>query len=94
MQFLFLLDLNGAQLTSEQLELMASERAQSQSLYGAEVVRQVWSRADKPGACMIVEAADSDSAMTSIQSLPLVNCGALKATQIPLRAYSGFLPPK
>jgi len=90
MQFLFAMRVkeDAAQVTSEQL---GTEVSYVREIYAMDVVRQVWSRADVAGACLLIEAANEDAAHAAIEGLPLMKAGKLKVeTFIPLRPYRGF----
>jgi muconolactone delta-isomerase len=61
-------------------------------LYADGTIRQIWRRAEG-GACMLTEAADSDSRAHVLSQLPLVKMGYLSEPQLSqLRPYSGFGP--
>ncbi|MFM0114970.1 hypothetical protein [Paraburkholderia nemoris] len=90
MQFLFAMRVKGdvTSITTEEREL---EVAYVQQNYAMESVRQVWSRTDAAGACLLIEAASKDEAHAVIEGLPLMKAGKLVIeTFVPLQAYRGF----
>ncbi len=90
MQFLFVMRVkeNAAPITSEQRD---SEVAYVRATYGMDIVRQVWSRGDTAGACLLLEASDESEARAAIEALPLMRAGKLDIQLcMPLRAYRGF----
>ena len=90
MQFLFVMQVkeNAAPITSEQRE---SEVAYVRATYGMGIVRQVWSRGDAAGACLLIEACDESEACAVIEALPLMRAGKLDIQLwMPLQAYRGF----
>ena len=90
MQFLFVMRVkeSAAPITSEQRE---SEVAYLRATYGMDIVRQVWSRGDAAGACLLIEASDEGEACAAIEALPLMRAGKLDIQLcVPLQAYRGF----
>jgi hypothetical protein len=90
MQFLFAMRVrdDAAPITSEQREM---EVAYVQEMYAMDRVRQVWSRADAAGACLMIEASNESAARTAIEALPLMKAGKLKIELcMPLQPYRGF----
>jgi hypothetical protein len=92
MQFLFVIGRShagreavfaGAQLKSE------IDRVRE--IYASGVVRNIWSRSDAPGACLLLEEADYESAKASVATLPLMQAGMLQVEScIGLQPYRGF----
>ncbi|MGB8840025.1 MAG: muconolactone Delta-isomerase family protein [Aliidongia sp.] len=73
--------------------LLEPEAEQARALYAEGIVRQIWSRGDIPGACMMIEAADEAAARASLATLPLMAAGMLEVTAlVPLKPYRGFGP--
>jgi muconolactone delta-isomerase len=72
--------------------VIPEETEQVRMLYVQGVVRQIWLRDDRPGACFLVEAADVDEARHVVDALPMASCGLSEFTVIPLSPYRGFGP--
>ena len=74
-------------------ELVAKETARVRELYAAGILRQVWKRADMPGAGILWEAASEADVRAAIESLPIYQAGMLEiAALVPLEPYPGFCP--
>ncbi|AZI65859.1 hypothetical protein EHW12_32785 (plasmid) [Rhodococcus sp. NJ-530] len=71
-------------------ELIPAETDRVQALYADAVVRQIWLRADLPGACFLIEAPDPDAAQEIVQTLPMASSKLSEFTVIPLTPYRGF----
>lgn len=90
MQFLFAMRVKqgAAPVTNEHRGL---EVAYVREQYASDVIRQVWSRTDIPGACLLIEAPDEHAARAIVDALPLMQAGALEIqTFVPLQPYRGF----
>jgi muconolactone delta-isomerase len=73
--------------------LLEPEAEQARSFYAGGFIRQIWSRGDMPGACMLVEAPDEATARAQLATLPLLALGMLELTAlVPLQPYRGFGP--
>ena len=68
------------------------ETGRVRDLYSQGVVRQIWLRADLPGACFLVEATTFDQARAIVEDLPMATSGLSAFKVIPLRPYPGFWP--
>ena len=66
------------------------EVAQARVLYGEGFLRQLWTRGDVAGACLIVEAESEDHVREKLNTLPLYAAGMLEYSIIPLKPYVGF----
>ena len=76
-------------------ELIAAEGGRVKELYAAGIVRQIWGRADTPGAAILWEAESETHARAAIESLPIYKAGMLEIVAlVPLNPYAGFGPPK
>ncbi len=76
-------------------ELVGGEGQRVKELYVAGVLRQVWKRADTPGAAILWEATNEAEARAAIESLPLFKAGMLEIVALlPLEPYGGFGPAK
>jgi muconolactone delta-isomerase len=73
--------------------LLEPEAERARVLYAEGIARQIWSRGDVPGACVMIEAADEAAARASLATLPLLAAGMLELTAlVPLKPYRGFGP--
>lgn len=69
-----------------------AESEQARTLYSQGSIRQIWHRADLPGACILFEAESEEQVREKLNSLPLFRAGMLEVKIIPLRPYAGFGP--
>ena len=72
--------------------LVDREVQQARRMYAQGAIRQIWHRADMPGACIVFEADSEEHARSLVGSLPMAQAGMLEITVIPLRPYAGFGP--
>lgn len=90
MQFLFAMRVK-EDVASVTSELRGLEIAYVLEKYAADSVRQIWSRSDAAGACLLIEAASEAAAHAVIEGLPLMKAGILTIeTFVPLQPYRGF----
>jgi len=76
-------------------ELVGGEGQRVKELYAAGILRQVWKRADTPGAAILWEAASEAEVRAAVESLPLFKAGMLEVVAlVPLEPYGGFGPAK
>ena len=74
-------------------ELLEEEAERVRQLYAAGTFRQVWGRADHPGAVILIEAGSPDEAEAVLASLPLAVREMLTLdVLVPLTPYRGFGP--
>ncbi|MGA9070212.1 MAG: muconolactone Delta-isomerase family protein [Terracidiphilus sp.] len=74
-------------------ELAAREGRRVKELYASGLLRQIWRRADTPGASILWEAASQDEVRAAIESLPIYQAGMLEIVAlVPLQPYPGFGP--
>jgi hypothetical protein len=59
-------------------------------LYQGGTIRELYFRADRSEAVLILECADTIEAQQILGSLPLVQAGLIRFEVIPLVAYPGF----
>ena len=72
-------------------ELMARETARVKELYASGLLRQLWRRADIPGAAILWEAASEAEVRAALDSLPIFQAGMLEILSlVPLAPYPGF----
>ena len=59
-------------------------------LYQNGTIRELYFRADRSEAILILECVDTSEAQQTLESLPLVQAGLICFEVIPLVAYPGF----
>jgi muconolactone delta-isomerase len=94
MQFMVLLRRRTEEFAEEEFAPhLEPEAERARALYAQGVIRQIWGRADEPGACMLAEANTEDEVHEALQTLPLLAAGMLELTAVvPLVPYRGFCP--
>lgn len=76
-------------------ELIGHEAERVKELYVTGILRQIWKRADMPGAAILWEAASEPEVRRAVQSLPIFKAGMLELVSlVPLEPYAGFGPAK
>jgi len=71
---------------------IAAEAERARELYGEGWLRQIWHRADGPGACLLWESASAEQVNELLSTLPFMKAGLLDIEVIPLAPYRGFAP--
>jgi muconolactone delta-isomerase len=72
-------------------ELVAAEGQRVKAMYASGILRQIWKRADTPGAAILWEAGSEAEVRAAIESLPIFEAGMLELTAlVPLQPYAGF----
>jgi muconolactone delta-isomerase len=74
--------------------LREQEFAQARLLYAEGFLRQLWTRGDIAGACLLIEADSEAHVREKINTLPLYKAGMVEFSIIPLKPYVGFCPPR
>jgi hypothetical protein len=69
---------------------LTAEATRAWELHQSGVIRELYFRADREEAVLILECASLDDAQAALATLPLVAEGLIRFTLIPLRAYPGF----
>ncbi len=69
---------------------LKAEAARAWELHQAGVIRELYFRADWPGAVLMLECAGVEEAAGVLSTLPLVKAGFIAFDVIPLKAYPGF----
>ena len=69
---------------------LAAEAARAWELYQAGVFREMYFRADRHEAVLILECVCVQEAREVLDTLPLVEAGLIAFDLIPLKPYSGF----
>jgi len=77
--------------TAEQFAThLAAEARRAWELHQAGVIRELYFRADREEAVLVLESASLEEARGALATLPLVRAGLIGFDLIPLRAYPGF----
>ena len=78
-------------VTDEQFEPhLRAEATRAWELYQSGVIREMYFRADREEAVLILECDTVGEAEGTLRSLPLVQAGLISFEIIPLKAYPGF----
>ncbi len=81
----------GLNAAGEANESLLKDEAQcAWELYQAGVIRELYFRADRHAAVLVLECADPEEAREALSTLPLVREKLIEFELIPLRAYPGF----
>ncbi len=67
-----------------------AEAARAWALHQEGVIRELYFRADRPEAVLVLECPDLTAAQDVLNTLPLVQHGLIAFELIPLTAYPGF----
>jgi len=81
-------DVSGDQFTEA---LLQAEARRAWELHQAGLIRELYFRADRHEAVLMLECADVDEARSVLDTLPLVREKLIGFELIPLRAYPGFV---
>lgn len=71
-----------------------AEFERARALYADGFIRQIWARADIPGACILVEADSIEQARERLMTLPLYAAEMVEFSLVPLKPYAGFVSRK
>ena len=71
-------------------DLLRAEAEHLWELHQTGVVRQLFFRADRHEAVLLLEVAGPEAARVALDELPLVRSGLIDFEMVPLRAYPGF----
>jgi muconolactone delta-isomerase len=69
---------------------LRAEAEQAYALYAAGVLRELYFRADRASAVLVLECASLEAARAALATLPLVAAGLIDFELIPLAPYPGF----
>jgi muconolactone delta-isomerase len=83
-------DVPGADPSGFTLEILKAEARRAWELQQAGVVRELYFRADRTAAVLMLECADVAEADAALATLPLVRAGLIAFELIPLVAYPNF----
>ena len=67
-----------------------SEASRAWELHQQGLIRELYFRADRQEAVLVLECEDIETARQTLASLPLVEQGLISFELIPLKAYPGF----
>ena len=70
--------------------LLLAEAQRAWELYQAGLIRELYFRADRYEAVLVLECTDVDEARSILDTLPLVREKLIGFELIPLKAYPGF----
>ena len=77
--------------TDDQFEPhLKAESACAWELYQSGIIREMYFRADRDEAILVLECKDTTEAEKMLSTLPLVKNGLISFEIIPLKAYPGF----
>lgn len=71
-------------------ELRPAEARRVWEMYQADLLREVYFRADSPNGVLVFEVPDLAAARAAVDTLPLVAAGLIDFDLVPLRPYPGF----
>ncbi len=69
---------------------LRDEAAGVWELYQSGVIREMYYRADRTEAVLVLECTDTDEARRYLDTLPLVREGLISFELVPLKPYPGF----
>jgi hypothetical protein len=81
---------NDLSTTSVTADLLREEARHVWELYKQGIVREVYFRADRREAVLVLEAQDAKIAQSALNTLPLVKNGTISFEIIPLVPYDGL----
>jgi muconolactone delta-isomerase len=70
--------------------LREAEVAQARVLYGEGFLRQLWTRGDVAGACLLFEGDSEAQVREKLNALPLYRAEMVEFSIVPLKPYAGF----
>lgn len=74
----------------EFMPLLDDEAIKVWELYQEQVIREMYFRAERSLAVLMLECSDVDEAKRILSELPLVSAGLIDFDYLPLIPYSGF----
>lgn len=80
----------GADMRAGTAEILREEAARVWELQQAGVIREVYFRADRSAAVLVLECPSAADAGSILATLPLVERGLIEFEVIPLAPYTGF----
>ena len=92
MQFLSISQRRKGFAEAEYAGLAEQEMERARELYAEGWIRQIWHRADMPGACLLWEADGEEQIHERWKTFPFAHAGMTEMTLIALKPYGGFRP--
>jgi muconolactone delta-isomerase len=92
MQFLSISQRRKGFAEAEYAGLAEQEMERARELYAEGWIRQIWHRADTPGACLLWEADSEEQIHERWKTFPFARAGMTEMSLIPLKPYGGFRP--
>lgn len=83
-------DAPGADEGAYTAALLQAESRRAWELHQAGVIRELYFRADRHAAVLVLECASAEEAQAVLATLPLVAAGLIAFEVIPLAPYPGF----
>jgi muconolactone delta-isomerase len=71
-------------------DILRKETERAWELYQSGIIRELYFRADREEAVLMLECKNSNEAQSVLATLPLVQAGLIGFDVIPLSAYPGF----
>ncbi len=90
MQFLAIVTRSAGRVETDLLPCRVPEARRVWTLVKSSVIRRMWSRTDKPGALLLLEAADQAQARDAVTSLPMVREGLVEFELVGLAPFLGL----
>lgn len=92
MQFLSISQRREGFAETDYAGLAEQEMERARELYAEGWIRQIWHRADMPGACLLWEAEGEEQVHERWKTFPFAHAGMTEMTLIPLKPYGAFRP--
>jgi len=70
---------------------LPAESKKALQLFAADIVREIYSRADGKGAILVLEVENEETALARLGELPLVAAGMLDLEIYPVGPYRGII---
>ena len=80
----------GTATGEDEQKLLREEARRVWELQQAGLLREIYFRADRPQAVLVLECENISDAEVALQTLPLVQAGLIEFEIIPLAPYPGF----
>ena len=94
MQFLSISQCRNGFAEEAYASLAEQEMERARELYSQGWIRQIWHRADIPGACLLWEAVNEEQVREMWSTFPFAHAGMTEMLLVPLKPYGGFRPTK
>ena len=85
------LEITKQEISADDIQAILTEEARMVwNLYQDDFIREIYFRADRPSAILILECSDIREAKQQLSELPLVSANLIDFELIPLAPYPGF----